>query len=78
MNTIDRVQVSPYGSPPPLMLWSADIDLIGRAGIDLIVSELVRNQLVSLPVNKEESKYSRVAAVIPRVFKCYSNTIVKQ
>jgi hypothetical protein len=77
MNTIDRVQVSPYGSPPPLMLWSAGIDLIGRAGIDLIVSELVRNQLVSLPVNKE-SKYSRVTTVIPRVFKCYSNTIVKQ
>jgi hypothetical protein len=60
------------------MLWSADKDLIGRPGIDWIVSEPVRNQLVSLSVNRKESKYSHVAAVIPRVFKCYSNTIVKQ
>lgn len=30
MDTIDRVQVSPYGSPSPLILWSANIDLIHR------------------------------------------------
>jgi hypothetical protein len=35
MDTIDRVQVSPYGSPSPLMLLSVNIDLIGRAGTDL-------------------------------------------
>jgi hypothetical protein len=51
MNTIDWVQVSPFCSPPLLMLWSADIHIIGRAGMDLIWSEPVQNQLVSLPVN---------------------------
>jgi hypothetical protein len=30
IDTIDRVQVSPYGSPGPLVLWSANIDLIHR------------------------------------------------
>jgi hypothetical protein len=54
------------------------VDLIGRAGIDLIGSEPVQNQLVSLPINKEESKHNSVAAIIPRVFKYYSGTIVKE
>jgi hypothetical protein len=33
---------------------------------------------MSLPVNKEECKYSSVAAIIPRVFKYHSGTIVKE
>jgi predicted YcjX-like family ATPase len=60
------------------MLWSTDIDLIARAGIDLIGSEPVQNQLVSLQINKEESKHNSVTAIIPRVFKYYSGTIVKE
>jgi hypothetical protein len=60
------------------MLWSAVIDIIGRAGMDLIWSEPVQNQLVSLPVNKEESKYSSITAIIPRVFKYYSGTILSK
>jgi hypothetical protein len=60
------------------MLWSTDIDLIARAGIDLIGSEPVQNQLVSLQINKEESNHNSVTAIIPRVFKYYSGTIVKE
>jgi hypothetical protein len=56
------------------MLWSTDIDLIARAGIDLIGSEPVQNQLVSLQINKEESKHNSVTAIIPRVFK-YSEKV---